>query len=166
MSRLPWLTHSRNLGIVFAFMVFFCATYLLATENISEAKSKGEILLLRRGHTLTAITKRSTDKEKSSDGPGDLKPVQSTKHEEASAVAQRQIAAFHWKDVCYDISIRGDDKRILDHVDGWVKPGTCTALMVIFKARLNSDLATDDLHRVFLVPGKLHSWTCSQPEST
>jgi len=31
--------------------------------------------------------------------------------------------------VCYDIKIKGEPRRILDHVDGWVKPGTLTALM-------------------------------------
>ncbi|KAL9123282.1 MAG: hypothetical protein Q9187_000154 [Circinaria calcarea] len=119
----------RNLGIVFAFMIFFCATYLLATEYISEAKSKGEVLLFRRGHAPITVIKRPPDEEKGSKGPADLKPVQSTKHEEAGAVMHRQTAVFHWKDVCYDIKIKRKDRRILDHVDGWVKPGTCTALM-------------------------------------
>jgi ATP-binding cassette, subfamily G (WHITE), member 2, PDR len=31
--------------------------------------------------------------------------------------------------VCYDVDIKGETRRILDHVDGWVKPGTLTALM-------------------------------------
>jgi hypothetical protein len=43
---------------------------------------------------------------------------------------QKQTAVFHWKDVCYDIKIKGQPRRLLDHVDGWVKPGTLTALMV------------------------------------
>ena len=32
-------------------------------------------------------------------------------------------------DVCYDVKIKSETRRILDHVDGWVKPGTLTALM-------------------------------------
>lgn len=32
-------------------------------------------------------------------------------------------------DVCYDIRIKGGGRRILDHVDGWVKPGTLTAMV-------------------------------------
>lgn len=36
---------------------------------------------------------------------------------------------FHWRDVCYDIPYQGHTRRLLDHVDGWVKPGTLTALM-------------------------------------
>ncbi|KAH7165897.1 ABC-2 type transporter-domain-containing protein [Dactylonectria macrodidyma] len=42
---------------------------------------------------------------------------------------QKQTAVFHWKDLCYDIMIKSENRRILDHVDGWVKPGTLTALM-------------------------------------
>ncbi|KAL2006612.1 hypothetical protein VTN00DRAFT_9280 [Thermoascus crustaceus] len=118
----------RNLGIMFAFMGFFMCTYLIATEYISEAKSKGEVLLFRRGHQPAAISKGSDDVEKSNE------PVPAEKTEESSnagssAGIQRQTAIFHWKDVCYDIKIKGQPRRILDHVDGWVKPGTCTALM-------------------------------------
>lgn len=46
------------------------------------------------------------------------------------AIIQRQTAIFSWKDVVYDIKIKKEPRRILDHVDGWVKPGTLTALMV------------------------------------
>lgn len=43
---------------------------------------------------------------------------------------QRQTSIVSWKDVVYDIKIKGEDRRILYHIDGWVKPGTLTALMV------------------------------------
>jgi ABC-type multidrug transport system ATPase subunit len=33
--------------------------------------------------------------------------------------------------VCYDIKIKKKTRRLLDQVDGWVKPGTLTALMGI-----------------------------------
>ncbi|CAL9735807.1 pleiotropic ABC efflux transporter of multiple drugs [Monosporozyma servazzii] len=39
------------------------------------------------------------------------------------------VATFHWRDVCYDINIKNETRRILSNVDGWVKPGTLTALM-------------------------------------
>lgn len=38
-------------------------------------------------------------------------------------------AIFHWRDLCYDIPVKGGTRRILNNVDGWVKPGTLTALM-------------------------------------
>ncbi|KAJ5682612.1 ABC multidrug transporter C [Penicillium macrosclerotiorum] len=116
----------RNFGIMIGFMIFFMATYLFGTEYISEAKSKGEVLLFRRGQA----PKRSED--------GDVEQSQAVSHsektdesasQEATAGIQRQTAVFHWQDVCYDIKIKSEERRILDHVDGWVKPGTCTALM-------------------------------------
>ncbi|KAJ6145620.1 ABC multidrug transporter C [Penicillium chermesinum] len=114
----------RNLGIMFAFMVFFMFTYLLATEYISESKSKGEVLLFRRGHVSKL---QVPDEEQSQPIPHSEKT--DTASEEATAGIQRQTAIFHWQDVCYDIKIKNEERRILDHVDGWVKPGTCTALM-------------------------------------
>lgn len=34
-----------------------------------------------------------------------------------------------YSNVCYDVKIKSENRRILDHIDGWVKPGTLTALM-------------------------------------
>jgi len=39
-----------------------------------------------------------------------------------------QILIFS-SNVCFDVKIKSENRRILDHVDGWVKPGTLTALM-------------------------------------
>ncbi|KAL4806551.1 ABC-2 type transporter-domain-containing protein [Aspergillus unguis] len=118
-------THShlwRNLGIMFAFMAFFLFTYLTATEYISEAKSKGEVLLFRRGQTPPSTDDVETHSPATAGEKVD-------KSNQDVANIQRQTAIFHWKDVCYDIKIKNEPRRILDHVDGWVKPGTCTALM-------------------------------------
>jgi len=120
----------RNLGILFGFMMFFMCTYLLASEYITEAKSKGEVLLFRRGHQPPALRNGSDDVEKRSEPVPAEKTEDTTSNSSATAGIQRQTAIFHWQDVCYDIKIKGETRRILDHVDGWVKPGTCTALMV------------------------------------
>jgi ABC-type multidrug transport system fused ATPase/permease subunit len=116
----------RNLGIMIGFMIFFMATYLTATEYISESKSKGEVLLFRRGH---APKRSSEDDIELSNTVAPGQKTDETSSQEVSAGIQRQTAVFHWQDVCYDIKIKSEERRILDHVDGWVKPGTCTALM-------------------------------------
>ena len=119
----------RNYGILIAFVIGLMTVYLLASEYITEKKSKGEVLVFRRGHAPAAIkhVKHSGDPEAADHhGAGnDLEKIET----EASAVIQEQTAIFHWKDVCYDIKIKGEPRRILNHVDGWVKPGTLTALM-------------------------------------
>lgn len=64
----------------------------------------------------TGAQKTEANTERGQDIPGEQKPV------------------FHWQNLCYDIKIKGQPRRILDNVDGWVKPGTCTALMVSSQA--------------------------------
>ncbi|PSN60936.1 putative multidrug resistance ABC transporter [Corynespora cassiicola Philippines] len=113
----------RNYGILWAFLIGLMLVYLAATEVITEKKSKGEILLFRRGHK--AIKSKSTDDLESAP-TGRNAGVQNS---DDIAIIERQTAIFQWKDVCYDIKIKGQPRRILDHVDGWVKPGTLTALM-------------------------------------
>ncbi|KAM0756076.1 hypothetical protein T439DRAFT_341482 [Meredithblackwellia eburnea MCA 4105] len=119
----------RNLGILIAFWIFFTGVYLLATEYISAAKSKGEVLVFRQGRVPEELQGGLDDEEKA----GSAHPVTTSGERESDPnekiAIHRQTATFHWQDMCYDIKIKGQDRRILDHVDGWVKPGTLTALM-------------------------------------
>ena len=117
----------RNIGIIFAFMFFLMAVYISAAEFISAKKSKGEVLIYPRGKIPAEFkkSKGAGDIENMSDG----KTHGGTAADRADGLIQRQTAVFSWKDVCYDIKIKGEPRRILDHVDGWVKPGTMTALM-------------------------------------
>lgn len=45
---------------------------------------------------------------------------------------------FHWEGLCYDIKVKGKERRLLDHVDGWVKPGASTALMAGLSVRVSA----------------------------
>ncbi|KAI1833391.1 hypothetical protein DTO006G1_6434 [Penicillium roqueforti] len=114
----------RNIGIIFAFMFALMVVYLIATEFITEKKSKGEILVFRRGHKALKKSKSEDDVE-----GGSSRSIAVKTQSDGIAIIERQTAIFQWKDVCYDIKIGKDHRRILDHVDGWVKPGTLTALM-------------------------------------
>lgn len=117
----------RNVGILFVFMIGLLVIYLAATELISSKKSKGEVLVFPRGYRPTVLAeKRSSDVEAGNRESG----LQIEKEaNRLSGMIQKQTAIFQWKDVCYDIKIKGETRRILNHVDGWVKPGTMTALM-------------------------------------
>jgi hypothetical protein len=109
------------------YQVVFCATHLICTEYISAAKSKGEVLVFTRGHVPRA--QRARDEESSIPDEKVVPESPSKRPEDVNIPPQKKI--FLWKDVCYDIKLKdGSDRRLLDHVDGWVKPGTLTALMV------------------------------------
>lgn len=101
----------------------------MASELISAKKSKGEVLLFQRGHAPMALTKKTADDEEAAMNGEHTTGVASGVVREISAVIAKQTAIFQWKDVCYDIKIKSGTRTILDHVDGWVKPGTLTALM-------------------------------------
>ncbi|XAO22858.1 hypothetical protein I312_101633 [Cryptococcus bacillisporus CA1280] len=126
----------RNFGILIGFFLFLTAVYLLATELITAKKSKGEILVFPRGKIPRTLLAQSTASHNSNDpeagkfagGDNVQKKVTGANRADAGII-QKQTAIFSWKDVIYDIKIKKEQRRILDHVDGWVKPGTLTALM-------------------------------------
>lgn len=123
----------RNFGILWVFFVIYLITYLGGTEYISAAKSKGEVLVFRRG-MIPKLGSPQGDYEAGTQLAGDTKTVDTDTTpdtKDISSTIQKQTSIFHWSDVCYDIKVKGGQKRLLDHVDGWVKPGTLTALMGI-----------------------------------
>ncbi|KAF3941690.1 hypothetical protein ABW19_dt0210327 [Dactylella cylindrospora] len=121
----------RNLGIIWAYVVFFCAIYIIATDRITAAKSKGEVLVFKQGRQPVADKKKGDDIEDAS--PKDAAREQALgavlSREISVAAIQKQTAIFHWKDVVYDIPVKNGERRLLDHISGWVRPGTLTALM-------------------------------------
>ncbi|KAH1586622.1 hypothetical protein KXV31_003511 [Aspergillus fumigatus] len=120
----------RNFGILMAFLIGFMAIYFLASELNSSTTSTAEALVFRRNHQpqhMRAENGKSTSDEESGIEMGSVKPAHETTTGELTLPPQQDI--FTWRDVCYDIEIKGEPRRLLDHVSGWVKPGTLTALM-------------------------------------
>lgn len=117
----------RNVGVLFAFLIFFMVTYFIAVEINSSTTNTAERLVFQRGHVPAYMQK---DGKHSSDEEADNAAVPG-EHEGAGDVSaiEEQKAVFTWRDVVYDIEIKGEPRRLLDHVSGYVKPGTMTALM-------------------------------------
>lgn len=116
----------RNIGIVIAFTIFFLITYMAFAEFVSAKKSKGEVLVFRKGHKLAGG--RGNDAESSPAGRGAI--TEKEGYGEGQPSNFQSTSVFHWNNVCYDVKIKSENRRILDNVAGWVKPGTMTALMV------------------------------------
>lgn len=124
----------RNIGIIIAELVFFLLTYMLFAETVAAAKSKGEVLVFKRRDIKAQQKVPSSDIETGfGKGSKQAEVLQEKVISRGEAKVPenlvKQTAIFHWEDVCYDIKIKKEDRRILDHVDGWVKPGQLTALM-------------------------------------
>lgn len=106
----------RNIGIMFAFMVGFLTVYLVASENIRAKKSKGEVLLFQKGRIPAALKEKSQDEEMSEVNRVSSVMSRQMSNVEATDVILRQTAVFSWRNVCYDIKIKGEERRILDNV--------------------------------------------------
>ncbi|KAF7349230.1 hypothetical protein MSAN_01712400 [Mycena sanguinolenta] len=118
----------RNYGILIGYIVFFCAVHLICTEYISALKSKGEVLVFTRGHLPPGRRPRDEENSHSTVDEKSVPESSPKRAEDVKIPPQKKI--FMWKDVCYDIKLKdGSDRRLLDDVDGWVRPGTLTALM-------------------------------------
>lgn len=153
-----WNDHKwRNVGILCAFTVVFFAAYLLAAELARPPKTKGEVLVFRRSHKTSRSSLTDSFLARS-----DLETAQSSRGSQSSQLEKSNIVnheassdgnvtkplaattqVFHWEDLCYSIKVKGEERQLLDHVDGWVKPGVSTVLMVC----------------IILLLLRVHAWT-------
>ncbi|PYI28297.1 putative ABC multidrug transporter [Aspergillus indologenus CBS 114.80] len=126
----------RNFGILIAFLIGFLAIYFLATELNSSATSTAEVLLFRRGHEPAHMKQEQGANADEESGKPTATSTQNHMQDNANDKQQNgafsippQRDVFTWNNIVYDIEIKGEPRRLLDHVAGWVKPGTLTALM-------------------------------------
>ena len=129
----------RNFGILIGFLVGFMAIYFMACEFNSKTASSAETLVFRRGHEppeLRRLLEKESavsDEEAGGSSAEEKTPVNETSEqvpaENELTSIKPQSDIFTWRDVSYDIEVKGEPRRLLDHVSGWVKPGTLTALM-------------------------------------
>lgn len=116
----------RNWGAMIAFAVLYLVLHLVATEYVASERSKGEVLVYLR-KAMKHLKKVPSDIES-----GSVTPTKNQVDDSSTSGVQveKQTSIFHWRNACYEVKMKGENRRILDQVDGWVKPGTLTALMV------------------------------------
>jgi ABC-type multidrug transport system permease subunit len=117
----------RNFGILVAFTMGLCAAHLIVSEIVAAARSKGEVLVFKRGALREQQKSAVVADEEHQVPPGRRDDLE--KKEAVQANVEKQTSILHWQDVSYTVKTGGGERLILDNVDGWVKPGTLTALM-------------------------------------
>lgn len=88
----------RNLGIIIAFMLGFLACYMIAAESVSAKKSKGEVLVFRRGHKPASFKERKHDAESGpvlASGPAAI-AEKANDGNTSDGVIQKTTSTFHW----------------------------------------------------------------------
>lgn len=124
----------RNIGIIIGFFFFTLGLYLLLVYVNPGARTKGEVLVFPH-KVLRRILKEKKEGGKSKDrgvaekGRVSAKDIENEQQQVADNLLESSDEIFYWKDLCYDIKIKKEPRRILSYVDGWVKPGTITALI-------------------------------------
>lgn len=120
--------------------MFFTATFLIAVEYKSPPDTRGEMLVFSLGkepaHLLEQEqTARPLDEENGQSEPNQLNNRTATRTTTGGNVEamKKDLRApqdiFTWRNVCCDVHIKSETRRLLSDVSGYVKPGTLTALM-------------------------------------
>ncbi|MCJ1432403.1 hypothetical protein MMC27_001759 [Xylographa pallens] len=96
------------------------------TEFVVAERSKGEVLLFGRGQHSQL---QSNDEEKldNFDSRGVVPAIPSGKR--LLAPTELSAATFLWSNLSYEIKTKEGPLMILDDVEGWMRPGSLTALM-------------------------------------
>ncbi|KAH6950400.1 ABC-2 type transporter-domain-containing protein [Ilyonectria sp. MPI-CAGE-AT-0026] len=118
----------RNFGILWAFLIGLLAIYFVAIEINSSTSSTAEALVFRRGGVPAQLRAGQKQSPKDEETPVDSTNKGSANGGDVKAM-EPQKDIFTWRNVIYNIEIKKEQRRLLDHVSGWVKPGTLTALM-------------------------------------
>ncbi|KAF5975090.1 ABC transporter CDR4 [Fusarium coicis] len=116
----------RNYGILVAFIIFFTFTYLFAAEYFSSEASKGEVLVFHKAQKTQP--KDTSDEEAAT---SNFQPPRATSDDTIRPSTEKapSSSTFCWRNVCYDVKVKSETRRILSDVNGWVQPGKLTALM-------------------------------------
>lgn len=119
-------------------LLAFFAVHLVASQYIPGQPSRGEALLFKRG--TKQIDPTQADEELGSktkyahcDADGEMSPavdIHDASESDTRTGPAPRSAVFYWQDVNYEIGSRQGPRKILRNIDGWLKPGTLTALMV------------------------------------
>ncbi len=132
----------RNLGIIIAFWVLFVFLAALGCEYIRPVAIGGDKLLFKRGHipkeflhdSKYELPSKDIEKGKAQSNEseevvieGKVADVEELKHVFGESGYGSEI--FSWKHVDYVIPIEDGTRKLLDDVQGYVKPGKITALV-------------------------------------
>jgi len=135
-----WDQAGRNAGIGVAMWIVFVLITMLGAEFQTDPSASSGVMVFRRNKKAISemqAKRAELDEQASPDAPGRDAPAEETRgweqHGEkpgtGAGALQVSDEVFSWRNVCYDISVKGEHRRLLDHVSGYVAPGKMTALM-------------------------------------
>ncbi|KAI1076620.1 ABC-2 type transporter-domain-containing protein [Whalleya microplaca] len=130
----------RNFGVVIAFAVLYISVTVFATEMFDFSSEGGGALIFKKGRrskTQAQTPAAPSDVEKN--GGGESSGSSATRFGESQATAAEENetlgqltksdSIFTWRDIEYTVPYLGGEKKLLNKVNGYAKPGVMVALM-------------------------------------
>ncbi|KAL1796346.1 hypothetical protein ACET3X_004886 [Alternaria dauci] len=114
----------RNLGISVAFFLAFTILYATTTEFMKSSSGTSQMVFRKDSRWATA---KPHDTERGAAGTSGTDEKVATGGGTPDIEGGKDV--FCWKHLNYDIDIKGTTRRLLSDVEGFVEPGTLTALM-------------------------------------
>ena len=134
----------RNFGVVIAWTVLYILITGLATELFSFTNSGGGALIFKKSKKAKQQVKEaspSADEEKAIGSSGDSSsstkketglgdsPADDKAEEDALEQITKSDSIFTWRNVEYTVPYLGGERKLLNQVNGYAKPGVMVALM-------------------------------------
>lgn len=117
-----------NYGVIVGLTLVLFIAHLVMSEIVASERSKGEVLVFQRTKMKTKAKCHKVDEESGNSTAHDRENI--ANRSDLKHAVEKQVSIFHWESVNYEVQIKGETRKILENVDGWIKPGTLTALMV------------------------------------
>lgn len=121
----------RNFGVVIAFAVLYLVITVVATETLSFAKAGGGALIFKKSkRAKQAVKEDKVDEEKVVAGDSSAESAEAAANEEEALDSiSSSESVFTWKDVEYTVPYQGGERKLLNKVNGYAKPGVMVALV-------------------------------------
>jgi ABC-type multidrug transport system ATPase subunit len=133
----------RNFGVVIAWSVLYILVTAVASEVFSFTAEGGGALEFKKTKQAKQVVKVAAPADEETGGvPEERKPQTAASSDTAVGAAEEERAdealqalqdesrsVFTWKDVEYTVPYQGGQKKLLNKVSGYAKPGLMIALM-------------------------------------
>jgi ATP-binding cassette subfamily G (WHITE) protein 2 (SNQ2) len=154
----------RNFGFIWAFFLFFVCLTAVGMEMQKPNKGGGAVTVFKRGQAPKAVeesiksAKVNTDEESGEKEAASDSSTEPQRDDSAEGVAKNE-SVFTFQDINYTIPYKGGERQLLKDVQGYVRPGKLTALMV--------SLSCSSIKRGILTfQGRIRSWKDDSAQCT
>ncbi|KAK6955362.1 hypothetical protein Daesc_002997 [Daldinia eschscholtzii] len=133
----------RNFGFLWAFFGFFLVVSMIGMERMKPNAGGAAVTVFKRGQVPKSLQKSiETGGRKGAKGdeeagsstekvtiPEEASATQEKRDEEAMQTVAKNETIFTFQNVNYTIPYQGGERKLLQNVQGFVRPGKLTALM-------------------------------------